>query len=152
MRKLAAGECDATLLWDTRLRRIGEAGAITSILSIEEMLPAVSQGAIGIECRADDLRTRGLLVPLHHAEGESCIAAERSLLAALGDSRRTPIAGLDQLNGEALSLRALVTSPDGACHHRANRQGLIDEAAALGSDSGPELRAAAGSNFFIAAV
>src|SRR5947208_7994279 len=65
MRKLAAGECDATLLSLAGLRRIGEEAAIASILSTDEMLPAVAQGAIGIECRADDLATRRRLAPLN---------------------------------------------------------------------------------------
>jgi hydroxymethylbilane synthase len=95
--KLAAGECDATLLSLAGLRRIGQEGAATSILSTDEMLPAPAQGAIGVECRIDDQRTRGLLAPLHDVEAEYRITAERALLAALDGSCRTPIAALAEL-------------------------------------------------------
>ncbi len=152
MSKLAAGECDAAILGLAGLRRIGEERAVTSILSVEEMLPAVSQGVIGIECRTDDLRAHEILLPLHHPETSTCNIAERSLLAALGGSCRTPIAGLAQLVGDTVSVRGLIFSPDGACRHRADRQGLVGDAAALGADAGAELRAIAGPNFFGALV
>jgi hydroxymethylbilane synthase len=152
MSKLAAGECDATLLGIAGLRRIGEESAASSILSVEEMLPAVSQGVIGIECRAGDLRAHEILSPLHHLETSVCNIAERSLLAALGGSCRTPIAGLARLVDDRVSVRGLIFSPDGARRHSANRQGLIGDAAALGADAGAELRAIAGPNFFAAFV
>jgi hydroxymethylbilane synthase len=152
MNRLAAGECDATLLGLAGLRRIGEERAVASILSVEEMLPAVSQGVIGIECRTDDLRTHEILLPLHHPETSTCNIAERSLLAALGGSCRTPIAGLAQLLGDTVSVRGLIFSPDGARRHRTDRQGLIGDAAALGADAGAELRAIAGPNFFAGLV
>jgi hydroxymethylbilane synthase len=150
MSKLAAGECDATLLGLAGLRRIGEERAVTSILSVEEMLPAVSQGVIGIECRTDDLRAHEILLPLHHPETSACNIAERSLLAALGGSCRTPIAGLAQLVGDTMSLCGLIFSPDGARRYRADRRGPVGDAAALGADAGAELRAVAGPNFFAA--
>jgi len=150
LRKLAAGECDATLLSLAGLRRIGEEGAITSILSTDEMLPAVAQGAIGIECRADDLATRQRLAPLNDAAAASTIAAERALLAALDGSCRTPIAALAELRDGALSLRGMVISPDGAECHRVTRQGAVGDAVALGSDAGAELRRLAGPGFFLA--
>jgi hydroxymethylbilane synthase len=147
MRKLAAGECDATLLSLAGLRRIGEEAAIASILSTDEMLPAVAQGAIGIECRADDLATRGRLAPLNDAAAATTIAAERALLAALDGSCRTPIAALAELRDGALSLRGLVISPDGVQCHRVTRQGPTSDALALGTDAGAELRRMAGSDF-----
>ena len=148
--KLAAGECDATLLGLAGLRRIGEERAVTSVLSVDEMLPAVSQGVIGIECRTDDLRTKEILLPLHHPETAACNMAERSLLGALGGSCRTPIAGLARLVGDMMSVRGLIFSPDGARRHCADRQGPVGDAAALGADAGAELRAIAGPNFFAA--
>jgi hydroxymethylbilane synthase len=132
------------------LRRIGEERAVTSVLSVDEMLPAVSQGVIGIECRTDDLRTKEILLPLHHPETAACNMAERSLLGALGGSCRTPIAGLARLVGDMMSVRGLIFSPDGARRHRADRQGPVGDAAALGADAGAELRAIAGPNFFAA--
>jgi hydroxymethylbilane synthase len=149
MRKLAAGECDATLLSLAGLRRIGEEAAITSILSTDEMLPAVAQGAIGIECRSDDLATRQRLTPLNDADAASTIAAERALLAALDGSCRTPIAALAEIRGDILSLRAMVISPDGRQCHRAVRQGAVGDAVALGTDAGAELRRLAGPGFFL---
>jgi hydroxymethylbilane synthase len=148
--KLAAGECDATLLGLAGLRRIGEERAVTSVLSVDEMLPAVSQGVIGIECRTDDRRTKEILLPLHHPETAACNMAERSLLGALGGSCRTPIAGLARLVGDMMSVRGLIFSPDGARRHCADRQGPVGDAAALGADAGAELRAIAGPNFFAA--
>ena len=149
IRKLAAGECDATLLSLAGLRRIKEEGAIASIVSTEDMLPAATQGAIGIECRADDRATRERLVPLHHAETASCIEAERALLAALGGSCRTPIAALAELADGMLSLRGMVISPDGVRCHRVSRRGAVTDAEALGSDAGAELHRLAGPDFFV---
>jgi hydroxymethylbilane synthase len=150
IRKLGAGECDATMLSLAGLRRIGEEAAITSILSTDDMLPAVAQGAIGIECRSDDLGTRQALAPLNDAEATWTIAAERALLAALDGSCRTPIAALAEIRDGALVLRAMVISPDGAQCHRASRHGAVGDAVALGSDAGAELRRLAGPGFFLA--
>src|SRR5258708_11039206 len=102
LRKLAEGEYDATLLGLAGLQRIDEVAAIASILSPEEMLPAVAQGAIGVECRVADDATHAFLAPLNDAGTEACIAAERALLAALGGNCRTPIAGLAELGSGAL--------------------------------------------------
>jgi hydroxymethylbilane synthase len=150
MRKLTAGECDATLLSLAGLRRIGEEAAIASILSTDEMLPAAAQGAIGIECRADDIATRRRLAPLNDADAASTIAAERALLAALDGSCRTPIAALAEIRGGTLSLRGMVISPDDTQCHHASRHGAIGDAVALGSDAGAELRRVAGPGFFFA--
>jgi hydroxymethylbilane synthase len=148
MRKLAAGECDATLLSLAGLQRLGETEAIASILSTAEMLPAVAQGAIGIECRVDDEATRAFLGPLHDAATASCIATERALLAALDGSCKTPIAGLAALRAGELSLHALVIRPDGTRSHRASRTGPVADAVRLGTDAGAELRRLAGPDFF----
>jgi hydroxymethylbilane synthase len=113
------------------------------------MLPAATQGAIGVECRADDRATRERLVPLHHAATASCIEAERALLAALGGSCRTPIAALAELADGVLSLRGMVISPDGVRCHRASRCGPVGDAEALGSDAGAELHRLAGPDFFV---
>jgi hydroxymethylbilane synthase len=148
MRKLAAGECDATLLALSGLQRLKQTDVISSILSLEEMLPAVAQGAVGVECRAADTRTRDLLAPLNHSETATCIAAERTLLAALDGSCKTPIAALAELRGGAVALRALVIRPDGSESHVATRRGAAADAAAMGRDAGAELKAKAGPDFF----
>ena len=150
LRKLRAGEVDATLLALAGLRRLAmvdEAGAVP--LDPAEMLPSAGQGAIGVECRAGDDRVRELLAPLDHAPTATAIAAERALLAALDGSCRTPIAALGELDGAGgLRLRALVARPDGSAVHTTERRGPASEAVALGADAGRELRVAAGPGFF----
>ena len=147
--KLERGEVDATLLALAGLKRLGLAGTETAILEVEEMLPAVAQGAIGIECRTGDTRVRDRLAPLNHQDTAICIAAERAMLAALDGSCRTPIAGLARLVGTGgLHLQALVASPNGRLMHRTERSGGGNDAVALGTDAGNELLERAGPDIF----
>lgn len=95
------GECDATLLALAGLQRLGMANVARSVLSVEEMLPAVAQGALGIECRAGDDAIRALLAPVACATTTTALDAERGLLADLDGSCRTPIAALAQVRGIA---------------------------------------------------
>ncbi len=150
LRKFAEGEVDATLLALAGLRRLGlEAESGAAALDPSEMLPAVAQGAIGIECREADAGVRELLAPIDHAPTARAVAAERALLAELDGSCRTPIAALAELDGDgAIHLRGLVAKPDGSAAHTASRRGPAADAAALGADAGRELRAAAGPGFF----
>jgi hydroxymethylbilane synthase len=147
LRKLAAGEVDATLLALAGLRRLGieDAGIV---LSPEQMLPAVGQGAIGIECRADDARSLAWLAAIDHPASSACIGAERALLAALDGSCHTPIAGHAEIAGGLLHLRALIARPDGSACLRAERVGALDVAEEVGQEAGLELRARAGPGFF----
>ena len=149
LRKLAAGEVDATLLALAGLRRLGIEDAGMAVLAPEEMLPAVGQGAIGIECRADDAASLTLLAAIDHAASSVCVRAERALLAALDGSCHTPIAGHAEIVAAGrLHLRALLARPDGSECLRTKRAGLPRDAARLGEDAGAELRARAGSAFF----
>jgi hydroxymethylbilane synthase len=148
LRKLAAGEVDATLLALAGLRRLGIMPAGAVVLAPEAMLPAVGQGAIGIECRADDARTRALLAAIDDPPTSACVGAERALLAALDGSCHTPIAGYAEADGTELRLRALIARPDGSVCLRAERQGPLIDGEALGRDAGRELRARAGPGFF----
>ncbi len=150
LRKLAAGEVDATVLALAGLKRLGidHTSAGAAVLSPEVMLPAVGQGAIGIECRDDDDRTRSLLAAIDHPGTSACVRAERALLAALDGSCRTPIAGYAELEDERLRLRALIARPDGSVCLRAERTGAIADGDALGSDAGRELKVRAGPDFF----
>ena len=150
LRKLAAGEVDAALLAMAGLKRLGLAGRANVVaLAIDEMLPAVGQGAICVECRADDAATRALLAPLKHASTETAVAAERAFLAELDGSCRTPIAGHAVLDSEyAVVFRGLILRPDGSESHRAERRGPAADAAAMGADAGRALRALAGPGFF----
>ncbi len=150
LRKLAEGQVDATLLAVAGLKRLGEAERITAALAPEEMLPAVAQGAIGLETRCGDRRTAGWLAALDDPVSARRVTAERACLEVLDGSCRTPIAVLAELDapdGE-IYLRALVALPNGSQAHRAERRGPADAAAALGRDAGEELRATAGAAFF----
>jgi hydroxymethylbilane synthase len=148
LRKLAAGEIDATLLALAGLKRLGimPAGAVT--LAPEVMLPAVGQGAIGIECREGEPGTRALLATIHDPPTGACLAAERTLLAALDGSCHTPIAGYAEVDGGGLRLRALIARPDGSVCLRAERRGAPADGEALGRDAGRELKTRAGPGFF----
>jgi hydroxymethylbilane synthase len=150
LRKLAEGQVDATLLAMAGLKRLDKAGEVSAVLAPEVMLPAVAQGAIGLEIRADDEATRGTLAALDDRDSAVRVAAERACLAVLDGSCRTPIAAFAELEagGASLRLRALVALPDGSQAHRAERRGSPGEAAALGRDAGAELRAAVGPAFF----
>ncbi|MDE2595818.1 MAG: hydroxymethylbilane synthase [Sphingomonadales bacterium] len=111
--KLAADEADATLLAAAGLRRLGETGT-GHPLPAEQWLPAPGQGAIAIECRADDAVTRTLLAAIDHAPSHHAVMAERALLAALGGNCHSPIAVLTTPAGQDLILRAALFSPDGS--------------------------------------
>jgi hydroxymethylbilane synthase len=152
LRKLAEGEVDATLLAVAGLRRLGEADKIQAALAPEEMLPAVGQGAIGLEFRADDARTRGWLDAIHCRETGVRVTAERALLAQLDGSCKTPIAGLAELEeeGRILRLRGLVALPDGSRLHAAELKGSPADADSLGRRVGEALQAAAGPAFLAA--
>jgi hydroxymethylbilane synthase len=151
LRKIAAGEADATLLALAGLKRLGMVDRASAVLTPEEMLPAVAQGAIGVECRAADTRALELLAPLHDRPTGIVVTAERALLARLDGSCRTPIAALAALDGDSLRLDALIATPDGRRVLRTQRSGAQADAAALGDDAGQELRRAGGSTFFAAA-
>ncbi len=146
--KLAAGEVDATLLAVAGLKRLGDADRIQAYLPPEEMLPAVAQGAIGLERRAADSQTAALLAPLNHEESASRVAAERALLAGLDGSCRTPIAGLADIDGNRLLLRALVAMPDGSAQHQTTAEGAVSDAVQIGQLAADKLRDMAGSAFF----
>lgn len=146
--KLDAGEVDATLLALAGLRRLGLTDRITAVLEPDEMLPAVAQGAIGIEIRGDDDRTRALLAPLNCADTAARVAAERGVLAALDGSCRTPIAALATLDGDRLHLRAKALSTDGRQVFHTERSGAAADAAAIGADAGAAIKADLPPDFF----
>ncbi|MGH8722218.1 MAG: hydroxymethylbilane synthase [Burkholderiales bacterium] len=148
LRKLAAGEADATLLAVAGLKRLDLLDKATAIIDSEEILPAVGQGAIGIECRIVDDAAQARLAAIDHAPTSVCVRAERALLAALDGSCHTPIAGLAELSQGALRLRALVARPDGSLCLTTERQGDPAAGEALGRDAGEELRRRAGPELF----
>jgi hydroxymethylbilane synthase len=148
LRKLDEGAADATLLALAGLKRLGIAGAATAVLGIDEFLPAVGQGVIGIETRANDTRTREFLQPIDHPATTLALAAERAFLAALDGSCRTPIAGHATVAAEGLRFRGMILKPDGSEAFEAVRTGQASEAERLGADAGRELKARAGADFF----
>jgi hydroxymethylbilane synthase len=151
LRKLAEGACDATLLALAGLKRLDLADKATSILSEEEMLPAVAQGAIGIACREGDERSMSALAALNHEETRLAVVCERAFLAALDGSCRTPIAGLARRGNDGrMTFRGLVASPDGKKVFETSREGLATEsdAFAMGREAGDQLKAEAGPDFF----
>jgi hydroxymethylbilane synthase len=148
--KLAAGEAEATLLALAGLKRLGLAGKATSILSTEDMLPAVGQGAIGIEIRADHDIMAGLLASIDDRATSTAVAAERACLAVLDGSCRTPIAALAEHEaGGNLRLRSLIALPDGSALERDERRGPAASAVDLGRAAGEALRAGAGPAFAV---
>jgi hydroxymethylbilane synthase len=142
------GEIDATLLSLAGLLRLGLDAAASAVLEPEELLPAVGQGAIGLQCREADAAVRALLAAVDHRPSSVCIQAERAMLDALDGSCHTPIAGLATLAGGTLHLRGLVARADGSRCLDTTRSGSPSTAEALGRDAGLELRARAGPGFF----
>lgn len=148
LRKLKEGQVDATVLALAGLNRLGLGANGGTVLSVDEMLPAPAQGAICVEARANDARVARLLAAIDHQASSIAVTAERALLAALGGSCRTPIAGLAVFEAAGgLRLRALVALPDGSKLWRAERRGGAADAARMGRDAGQELRRAAGALF-----
>ncbi|WP_340109801.1 hydroxymethylbilane synthase [Pikeienuella sp. HZG-20] len=147
MRKLNEGVADATFLAVAGLHRL-RADITAAPIPDDVMLPAVAQGAIGIETRADDAATRRLLAPLNDPETTVLLTAERAFLRALDGSCRTPLAGLASLSGGRLRFRGEILRPDGARRHFTSREGAPEDAEAMGLDAAAELRAAGGPGFF----
>jgi hydroxymethylbilane synthase len=148
LRKLDAGEVGATFLAMAGLVRLGLVEVASAALAPEEMLPAVAQGAIGIECHARNVPVMELLARLNHAPTMTAITAERAFLAALDGSCRTPIAGLAELDGDRLRLRGLVASPDGRRIERIEAAGAPADAARLGAEAGASIRVRLGVDFY----
>ncbi|WP_420878015.1 hydroxymethylbilane synthase [Sorangium cellulosum] len=144
LRKMAEGVVDAVVLALAGLKRLGLADRATEILSPEMSLPAIGQGALGIECRAEDARVSDVLARLADRETTICVTAERAVMAAVEGSCRTPVAAYAVRDGGALWLRALLAEPDGSRlrtgERRAAWPGDVREAARLGADLGAELK------------
>jgi hydroxymethylbilane synthase len=148
LKKLADGAVDATLLAIAGLKRLGLADRATSVVDTETMLPAVAQGAIGIEIRERDQRVRRWLDPVNHPPSAARVAAERAFLGALDGSCKTPIAALAEIAAGDLVLRGMIIRPDGTELHETARRGPVAAGEAMGKDAGEELRGRAGDGFF----
>jgi hydroxymethylbilane synthase len=148
LRKLAEGVADCTFLAMAGLNRLGMAHVARSPIEPDEMLPAIAQGAIGIERRAGDTRVASLLEPIHDQATGLRLAAERAFLARLDGSCETPIAGLAELNGAALHLRGEILRPDGSEALFEDDTATVEDGAALGRDLAARLLDRAPPGFF----
>jgi hydroxymethylbilane synthase len=147
MKKLGEGVAHATFLAMAGLNRLGMSDVPRTAIEPEEMLPAVAQGAIGIERRVSDARVAQMLAAIHHRDTGLRLAAERAFLKTLDGSCQTPIAGLALLDG-GLWLRGEILRPDGSASIAGERRGALTDGAALGEDLARELLAKAGPGFF----
>ncbi len=134
LRKLDEGQYDAIILAAAGLKRLGLAGRIASCLSVEQSLPAGGQGAVGIELRSEDQRTRKLLESLGHPVSQRCVQAERAMNAFLHGGCQVPIACYAIQNADGLWLRGLVGHPDGSVVYRAEASAGLQHSESLGRE------------------
>ena len=151
MRKLEEGVAQATFLAMAGLNRLGMAHMAQGPIEVDDMLPAVAQGAIGIERRVSDDRVAALLAGIHHAPTGHRLAAERAFLLKLDGSCQTPIAGLAVIEGGDIWLRGEILRPDGTQSITGDLRAPIADAAGLGTDLAARLLAQAPVGFFDAA-
>ena len=142
LRKWRAGEVDALLLAAAGLARLGISEPAAQPLPVDEFLPAVGQGALALECRADDGATRALLAAVDQPAAASAVAAERAFLAAVGGDCNSAIAAHATLAGGRLTLRALVIDPDGRRRLEERDTAPAADAEALGRTVATRLLAA----------
>lgn len=148
LRKLDDGVVDATLLAIAGLKRMGMDGCATSVLEWDEMLPAVAQGAIGIQCRSDDERSLKYIGALNDANTKTCVDCERAFLEALDGNCKTPIAGQARIIDGKLFFRGLIAMPDGSVKYETSAEGDPADAHSIGLKAGQELKERAGEKFF----
>jgi hydroxymethylbilane synthase len=148
LRKLEDGVAACTFLAMAGLNRLGMTHVATSAIEAEEMLPAVAQGAIGIERRAGDTRAAEMLAAIHHGPTGHRLAAERAFLAALDGSCETPIAGLAELDGGSLRLRGEILKTDGSEALDDDQRGAVEDGPEMGRAMAAALLMRAGKGFF----
>lgn len=139
--KLDQGDFDAIILASAGLKRLGFEQRIKQIIATEVSLPAIGQGAVGIECRNGDERILSLIEPLNHTDTSTCVRAERAMNARLEGGCQVPIAGFAELNGMQLNMRGLVGSPDGKEIIAGEVNGPADQAEELGTALADDLLA-----------
>ncbi|EBA06294.1 hydroxymethylbilane synthase [Sagittula stellata] len=148
LKKLSDGVATATFLACAGLNRMKIPGVPMFPIAEVDMLPAIAQGAIGIERRIDDATTQEMLAAIHDHDTGLRLAAERAFLARLDGSCETPIAGLAELDGATLHLRGEILRPDGSISHAGEISGAATEGAALGRTLADDLLSRAGEGFF----
>jgi hydroxymethylbilane synthase len=147
LRRVEAGEFDATLLAAAGLNRLGLEGHITAYLPLDSFPPACGQGAVAVECRADDRRARDLLAPIDHRDTALAVLCEREFLAVLDGSCRTPIAGFAEVRSGELRFEGTLLSPDGRECYKARISGAAVDAVEIGRAAGHDIRRRAPANF-----
>jgi hydroxymethylbilane synthase len=145
LQKLQDGVAHATFLAGAGLNRLGLSAKITSLIPIDEMLPAVAQGAIGIQIKVIDDRAREILAPINHAETFTAVSCERGFMAALDGSCRTPIAGHAFIENNILKFRGEALTLDGKQVFSAQRNGALADAARMGREAGEDVKAQGGA-------
>ncbi|UWQ80149.1 hydroxymethylbilane synthase [Leisingera sp. S132] len=148
LRKLSEGVAECTFLAMAGLNRLAMDDVPATAIETSDMLPAVAQGAIGIERRAGDSRAGDMLAAIHNHETGQRLAAERAFLAALDGSCETPIAGLAELDGSTLRLRGEVLRPDGSEAINDDQICAVEDGAELGREMAAKLLEKAGKGFF----
>ena len=141
LRKLDEGQYAAIILAAAGLKRLGLADRITALLNLELSLPAVGQGALGIECLADRHDLMQLLQPLHHLETAQCVEAERAMSRALAGSCQVPLGGFAEIAGGMLRLRGFVASPDGTRMVSGELNGMPETGVTMGEQLAQYLKA-----------
>jgi hydroxymethylbilane synthase len=139
--RLDNGDYDAIVLACAGLKRLGMAARITRALTPEELLPAIGQGVIGIECRLEDAPVRQLIETLNHTQTRLRLQAERAFNAVLSGGCQTPVAGFSLLNDDLIELRGLVGRPDGSEIVRGQISGPAQDAESLGRELAEDLLA-----------
>ncbi|MDO8466318.1 MAG: hydroxymethylbilane synthase [Gallionella sp.] len=132
LRKLDEGQYAAIILAAAGLKRLGLGARIRALITSEDSLPAVGQGALGIECRTDRADVIALLQPLHHPDTAACVLAERAMSRVLAGSCQVPLGGFAEVQNGKLRMRGFVASPDGERMVRAEMAGEIADPEALG--------------------
>ena len=148
LKKLSDGVASCTFLAMAGLNRLGLADVAQSAINPSEMLPAIAQGAIGIEWRKADKQTADLLTKIHHEETAQRVNAERAFLAELDGSCQTPIAGLATIEGSSLKLTGQVLRTDGSDSISETASSNIEDGPELGRELAQKILAQAGPNFF----
>ena len=140
---------DGTLLALAGLKRLHMEDVIkaSQVIDWDTMLPAVAQGAIGIQCRSQDTAMLRYLAALNHADTKACVDCERAFLARLDGNCRTPIAGQARIVEGVIHFRGLISMPDGTRMIQVHRVGSVQDAVMLGEEAGSEVRAIAGDRF-----
>lgn len=140
LQKIESGEMDATLLAVAGLKRLGLLEKATTILSLDDFIPAVGQGALGIQCRETDKKAIDLLAPLNHLTTFQTVTAERAFMKALHGSCRTPLAAYAWIEGEMLFIRGMLAEQQGQNMRFISHQGFFSHAEKIGQEAALRLR------------